>query len=97
MKFGRFHGQLLCVLGLIYLIAQGVVSMRHTLPHEGQTRASEARSGSSFHYLPIFGMVGGVTLLAGMVLILTQKKKSLAEELATGEDGKVNPENIHKR
>ena len=34
MKFGRFHGIALCALGLLLLLAQGVILMRHSVPQE---------------------------------------------------------------
>jgi hypothetical protein len=34
MKFGRFHGIVLCAFGLLLLLAQGVILMRRSVPQE---------------------------------------------------------------
>jgi hypothetical protein len=90
MKFGRFHGIALCALGLLLLLAQGVILMRHSVPQE-QDQPVRIEDKNP---LPFIGGMGLLILLAGGALIATQPKRTLPEELATDESGRVHREEI---
>ncbi len=90
MKFGRFHGIALCALGLLLLLAQGVILMRHSVPQE-QDQPVRIEDEKPF---PLMGGMGLLILLAGGALIATQPKKTLPEELATDKSGHVHREEI---
>jgi len=94
MKFGRFHGIALCVLGLLLLFAQGVILVIHSKPLEqDQPVQSEDQNENPW---PLIGGIGLISLLAGGVLIATQPKKTLPEELATDRSGHVHREEIRE-
>lgn len=92
MKFGRFHGIALFVLGLLLLLAQGLLVPRHSAPQENQPPAET--SDSRFPFMAVAGLMAS---LSGGVLIATQTKKTLSEELGTDESGRVHREESEKR
>ena len=92
MKFGRFHGIALCALGLLLLLAQGVTLMRRSVPQE---RDQPVRIEDK-NPLPFMGGMGLLILLVGGALIATQPKRTLPEELATDESGRVHREGIRE-
>jgi hypothetical protein len=83
MKFGRTQGIVLCALGLVLLLTQGVIALRHPaaqgVPIEP---VAEAPVSNPLH-LPVLGTLGILTLLAGAALIATRPKYSLRDEQET--------------
>jgi hypothetical protein len=93
MKFGRFHGIALCALGLLLLFAQGVISMRRSVPEE---QDQPVRTLEDKNPLPFMGGMGLLILLVGGALIATQPKRTLPEELGTDESGQVHRDEIRE-
>ena len=81
MKFGRFHGIALLVLGALLLLGQAYISV----VARGQSPAGpspDSAPNSDRHDIPpFFGIVGGLMLVTGAVIFLVSPKKSLKEEV----------------
>ena len=80
MKFGRFHGVALLLLGGLLLLGQAYISI---VAH-GQNRAAsgtESTNSTATSVPPFFGIVGGIVFVAGVALFILSPKKSLSEEV----------------
>jgi hypothetical protein len=82
MKFGRFHGLILMLLGLIMMIGQAIVSFysHSTVPGAPTSQSSPALTEKPA-IPPIFGIMGGLSFGAGLIILITSPKKSLEQEV----------------
>jgi hypothetical protein len=82
MKFGRFHGLILMLLGFILLMGQAFLYFhgQGRVPSTTYGQSSPSRSENS-GIPPIFGIMGGLVFGAGVVILLVSPNKSLKQEL----------------
>jgi hypothetical protein len=72
MQFGRFHGIVLAVLGVILL---GIQAMLYMTPKKVVVGATETSTPKAEHKTnPVPGILGVASLTAGIVIFVTKRR-----------------------
>jgi len=72
MQFGKIHGIAMAILGIVLLGIQTMYYMMPTKVISGPTAVSQ----TAHHAVnPLFGIVGLISLLVGVVIVLTASRR----------------------